>query len=201
MAYTHYRTEQTRFVYHDNPVRYRTDYYRPVFRHVHVDYGTYYYRRNVFYTTYAYTPPVYVYQSYPRFGIWDATFLWFMLDHCRDRQYALMYYNHQNDEAMRMWRREANRLASENAALREQLAVLDQQTASLGTAGTPQDPAYVPQDAQDVALAAEAVEEASGGWRSWPWLWIAICGGIVVIAAVVIIILLIKMRRPAVTPA
>jgi hypothetical protein len=188
-------------VYHDNPVRYRTDYYRPVFRSVHVDYHTYYYRRNVFYTTYAYTPPVYVYQSYPRFGVWDATFLWFMLDHCRDRQYALMYYNHQNDEAMRMWRREANRLAAENAALREQLAVLDQQTAGLATAGTPQDPAYVPQDAQDVALAAEAVEEASGGWRNWPWLWIAICGGIVVIAAVVIIILLVKMRRPAVTPA
>jgi hypothetical protein len=200
MAYTNFRTERTRFAYHDNPVRYKVNHYRPIFKSVRADYNTYHYRRNVFYTTYAYTPPVYAYQSYPRFGIWDATFLWFMLDHCNDRQYALMYYNHQNDEAMRLWRSEADRMALENAVLRERLAVLDQQMAYMN--GTPQDPTYMPMDAQDVALAAEAIEEAGvgGGWENWPWLWIAICGGIVVIAAVIALILLIKSRKPTVKP-
>ena len=64
----------------------------------------YYTRRTVFYDTYHWSPPGYVYSSYGSFGIWDAMMLWFMLDHIQDRQYAAMYYNHRDDPGMQQFR-------------------------------------------------------------------------------------------------
>ena len=97
---------------------------------------------------------------YPVYGIWDTVFLGFMLAHAMEREYALMYYNHQNEEGMQQWRAELDRMAVENAGLRNQLAVVDGQTASLQ--GTPLDPSYIPEDAQDIALAPEVVEQMGG---------------------------------------
>ena len=58
---------------------------------------------------------------------------------------------------MQQWRAEVSQLAVDNAALRDQLAALDSQVASLQ--GTPVDPSYIPEDAQDIALAPEVVEQ------------------------------------------
>ncbi len=80
----------------------------------------YYSRRTVFYDSYRWSPPGYVYYSYPRFGIWDAMMLWFMLDHIHDAQYAAMYYNHQDDPGMQQFRKEVDRLSTENAELKSQ---------------------------------------------------------------------------------
>ncbi len=128
--------------------------------------ATYHYRRHVFFTYYHYTPPVYVYRMYPVYGIWDAVFLAFMLEHAMEREYALMYYHHQNEEAMRTWRAEMDRMAVENAELRARLAVLDNQAA--GFRGMPLDPAYVPEEAQDIALAPEVVERMGASQGQQP---------------------------------
>jgi hypothetical protein len=140
--------------------------------------GDYYSRRVVFYDTFHWQPPVYIYHSYNSFGIWDAMMLWFMLDHISDRQYAEMYYHHQDDPGMQQFRRELDRLSSENAELKEKVKKLDEETKSLEQQGVKVDPAYVPPDAASVALAAnyagaQAPKKESSGF---PWGWVAIFG-------------------------
>jgi len=141
-------------------VRFSPAAHRALFARVRFAPATYHYRRDVFYTHYHYAPPPYAYKMYPVYGIWDTVFLGFMLAHAMEREYALMYYNHQNEEGMQQWRAELDRMAVENAGLRNQLAVVDGQTASLQ--GTPLDPSYIPEDAQDIALAPEVVEQMGG---------------------------------------
>jgi hypothetical protein len=119
--------------------------------------GTYYYRRAVFYRTYGWAPPPYVYGLSPRYGLFDAVFLAFMLDHIAEQQYALMYYSHMNEAEFVQWRQQMDQLAMQNAELRARLAQMDQQTARLQ--GTPRDPAYVPEDAQDVVLSPDVIDQ------------------------------------------
>ncbi len=134
--------------------------YRPLFTKVRIVPATYHYRREVFYAHYNYMPPPYVYRMYPVYGVWDSTFLSFMLDHINEQQYALMYYNHQNEDAMQQWRAELDQMAVDNEDLKAQLAAMDTKMASLQ--GTPIDPSYVPEDAQDIALAPEVIDQAIG---------------------------------------
>lgn len=119
----------------------------------------YTYRRDNFY--HSYTPPAYVYNSYPRFGMWDGMMMWFMLDNMSNRQYQNMYYNHQNDEGFKQWREEANKLAVDNADLKAKLAVLDNKVKELD--GTPIDPNYMPDDVDhDLLLAKEVLDKKEG---------------------------------------
>jgi hypothetical protein len=123
--------------------------------------GTYHYRRAVFYETYGYVPFPYVYTMYPRYGLWDAVFLGFMVERAaEEREYALMYYNHRNEEEMIEWRQEMDRLAMDNAELRAQLDAMDQQVAQL--TGTPVDPTYIPEGAQDIALSPDVIDQLAG---------------------------------------
>jgi len=119
----------------------------------------YTYRRDNFY--HSYTPPAYVYNSYPRFGMWDGMMMWFMLDNMSNRQYQNMYYNHQNDEGFKQWREEANKLAVDNADLKAKLAVLDNKVKELD--GTPIDPNYMPDDVDhDLLLAKDVLDKKEG---------------------------------------
>lgn len=142
----------------------------------------YYSRRTVFYDTYRWSPPVYIYHSYNSFGIWDAMMLWFMLDHIHDQQYAAMYYNHRDDPGMREFRKEAERLSAENADLKEKLKKADESAKALEQQGVKPDPSYVPPDAASVALAASVAEKAVPKKKSsgFPWIWVI--GGIGVLA-------------------
>jgi hypothetical protein len=91
------------------------------------------------------------------YGLWDAVFLGFMLERAEEREYALMYYNHRNEEEMIQWRQEMDRMAVDNAELRAKLDVMDQHVANLQ--GTPVDPAYVPEGAQDIALSPDVIDK------------------------------------------
>jgi hypothetical protein len=121
--------------------------------------GTYYHRRKVFYDTYGYVPYPFIYKMYPRYGLWDAVFLGFMVERAQEREYALMYYNHRNEEEMIQWRQEMDRLAMDNAELRAQLDIMDQQVANLQ--GTPVDSGYIPGGAQDIALSPDVIDQLS----------------------------------------
>lgn len=115
----------------------------------------YYVGRQTFYATRSYTPPVYVYNSAPSFGTWDALMLWYMVDHVNDDQYAKMYYNHSNDPAFQEWRKEAERLSADNAELKAKLAALD---TKVGSMKDPKDPNYLPAEVEGIAVAAEVAE-------------------------------------------
>ena len=155
-ARDHYRNvERERFGRHMEPFRFRPE-HRMVLTHVRIVPGTYYYRRDAFYRVYGWAPLPYVYTLGPRYGVYDSVFLAFMLDHADEQQYALMYYNHMNEPDFVQWRQQMDQLAAQNEDLSQRLATLDQQVAALQ--GTPTDPSYVPEDAQDIALSPEVID-------------------------------------------
>ena len=159
-SYDHYRQDYNRYRHHyRDPVRFSA-HDRRVFERVRVAPETYYYRRGVFYDYYRYAPPAYVYNMYPRYGIYDTMFLAFMLDNIAQQQYALMYYNHMDEVPMMQWRQELDRQAETDEALRAKLAVMDQQVANLQ--GAPADSQYIPPDAADIALAADVIGAVAG---------------------------------------
>jgi hypothetical protein len=143
----------------------------------------YYARRTVFYDAYRWSPPVYMYGSYSSFGIWDAMILWFMLDHVYDAQYAAMYYNHRDDPGMQQFRSELDRLSAENAELKDKVAKLDESAKSLEQQGVKPDPAYVPQDAAAIALAADIASKEAPKSGGFPWTWVIGIGSVVLIAS------------------
>jgi hypothetical protein len=155
-AFSHYREERARFVRHAPPMRFMPE-HRVILTRIRIVPSTYYYRRNVFYETYGYVPYPFIYNMYPRYGLWDAIFLGFMVERAEEREYALMYYNHRNEEEMIQWRQEMDRMAMDNAELRAKLAIMDQQVANLQ--GTPVDSAYVPEGAQDIALSPDVIDK------------------------------------------
>jgi hypothetical protein len=176
-AYQDYKTQQGKFQTSSKPGD-----YKPSARetttinsfHSRGSYGSgsdYYARRSVFYDTYRWSPPVYVYGSYNRFGIWDAMMLWFMLDHINNAQYAEMYYHHRDDPGMQQFRQEVDRLSAENADLKAKVAKLDESTKSLEQQGVKQDPSYMPQDAAGIALAADFADKGPPKSKGFPWSW------------------------------
>ena len=117
-------------------------------------YDSWYSSRSAWYGGYGWGPPAYAYRSQPSFGMWDALFLWFMLDSISNASHAAWFYNHQQDPGYVDWRREADRLSADNADLRQKLDDLDTRTKTLE--GQPRDPNYMPPDAKpELALAAE----------------------------------------------
>lgn len=157
-AYRHSREERVLFSRHSPPVVFVAA-HRPILTRIRIVPTTYHYRRTVFYDEYAWQPPAYVYGFSPRYGLWDATFLAFSLDHIAEEQYALMFYHHQNDAEMQQWMADARELAAENDDLRTKLDALDGQVAAFQDSGVENDPTYVPPDAQDVALSPEVIEK------------------------------------------
>ena len=117
-------------------------------------YDSWYSSRSAWYGGIGWGPPVYVYRSYPSFGMWDAMFLWFMLDSVSNASHAAWFYDHQNDPGYQDWRREADRLAADDADLKQKLADLDARTQTLE--GQPRDPNYLPSDVKpDLVLASD----------------------------------------------
>jgi hypothetical protein len=157
-AFEHSRVERERFTRHASAIRF-VPAHRVVLSHIRIVPTTYHYRRTVFYDTYDWQPPEYVYGFYPRYGLWDATFLAFALDHVAEEQYALMFYHHQNEQEVQQWMTDADRLAADNEELRAKLDQMKEQMATIQEAGTTSDPSYVPPDAQDVALSPEVITQ------------------------------------------
>lgn len=153
-----YRVERGRFTRHMNPIRFAPG-HRLILNRMHIVPGTYYYRRSAFYDTYGWVTPPYVYTMYPRYGLWDAGFLAFALHHVAEEQYAMMLYNHWADPEIQQWVRDTNHLAAHDAALRAQIAEMNDRVSQLEQSGAARDASYVPPDAQDVALSPDALDE------------------------------------------
>jgi hypothetical protein len=118
-----------------------------------VTYHTYLSNRSAYYSSYR--PPVYIYSYAPRYGMWDAMFMWMMLDNMNHQ----MYYNHRSDADYQAWRRDADQQAQTNAELRAKLATMDAKVKELEKAKTPVDPSYMPPGVDPtVAMSVEAAE-------------------------------------------
>lgn len=114
------------------------------------DSSTYYTRRSSYLG--GYNPPVYVYNTSPSFGMWDTIILYSMLNNMN--RASSFSYHHRNDADYQAWRREADRLAQDNAELRTQLVQMD--AASSKMSG-PVKPGYVPEGMDaDLLLSQEA---------------------------------------------
>lgn len=161
-AFEHSRVEREQFTRHAGAIHF-VPAHRVVLTHIRIVPTTYHYRRTVFYDTYDWQPPAYVYGFYPRYGLWDATFLAFALDHVAEEQYALMFYHHQNEAELQQWMSDADHLAADNEELRSKLDRMKEQVATLQEAGISSDPSYVPPDAQDVALSPEVITQLTEG--------------------------------------
>lgn len=157
-------------------------------------YDSYYDARSRYYGGFGWSPPIYIYQSRPSFGMFDALFLWWMLDTATRNDHAQWFYNHNNDPGYAEWRREADRMAADNAELRAKLDRLDADLKQ--RQGQPVDPNFLPADVKpELALAAEnAVAEGapttaptpppaeSGGGSKWKLgLGILLLAGVVAV--------------------
>jgi hypothetical protein len=157
-AHESYRAERTHFTRTMAPFRLTRE-HGSVLRHVHIVPGTYYYRRNAFYETYGWATPEYVYAMNPRYGLWDAPFLAFALNHVADEQYAMMMYHHWAEPEMQQWLNDTNRAAAQNPELRARVDALNERISRFENSGLARDPNYVPPDAQDLALSPDAVDQ------------------------------------------
>ncbi len=120
------------------------------------DRGTYYARRDSFYG--GYHRPSYMYNSYSSYGMYDAVFMWYMLDHIHESRYRSMYYHHRTDPAFRQFQSEAARLSRDNAELKGKLASLEGQMNTLQAKGVKVDPNHIPKGIDaDLMLSEEAV--------------------------------------------
>ena len=105
--------------------------------------STYHSRRGKYYSSW--DTPDYAYNSYNSFGMWDSMALWMMLDNINDAKYNSMYYNNANSAGMREWRREADRMAQDNAELRAKLNRMDAQQQTLIASGTKRVEGHMPE--------------------------------------------------------
>lgn len=129
------------------------------------------------------------------FGMWDAMFLWFMLDSLTKPSHAAFFHNHQDDPGVQQWRSEAERLAKDNKDLAAKLAELDKSTKAMK--GQPVDPKALPSDVPlDVATgsvngddSASALQQPESGGSGLLW--------VVLILAAVLFLLWLARRRLA----
>ena len=118
-------------------------------------YQTYVIQRQGYYS--AYHPSPYVYSYAPRYGMWDAMFMWMMLDNMN----SSMYYHHRNDADYMAWRADAERQAQNDAAVKAKLQQMDQKIKELEAQKTPVNPAYMPEGVDpSVAMAQDVAEQS-----------------------------------------
>lgn len=157
-AFERSHEERARFARHVTAIHF-VPAHRVVLTRIHIVPASYYYRRNVFYDTYRWSTPGYVYRMYPRYGLWDAVFLAFVLDHIAEEQYALMLYHHQHDAEIQQWMDDTDRLAADNDELRAKMENMKLEMDRLKDSGVEVDASYVPPDAEDVALSPEVIDQ------------------------------------------
>lgn len=134
-----------------------------------------------YYQSYGWAPPPYMYSAPRSFGMWDAVFMWYMLDTLTRPGHSSFFHNNQYDPGYQQWRAEADRLAKDNADLRSKLEKLDGELATQN--GLPREAGKLPPDVPKDMVTASA--SGGFGWLFW----------VVVISGVLILFWLWRVRR------
>jgi hypothetical protein len=103
-----------------------------------------------------YQPPIYINNYSRSYGLWDAIFIWSVLDHMDH----MTYYHHHQSPEWQNWRRDANTQALQDPALAAKLAQLDSKIANLEAQKVDVNPSYMPPGVKpEVALAPNIVDQ------------------------------------------
>jgi TRAP transporter TAXI family solute receptor len=141
-----YKAEQAKFKAPEKPVSTTTYQSSTIYSSAKVppnfNYSDHYRYRDSYWSGQRYTPPVYVYQSSPSFGMWDTIFLYSLLNNANHG--SNFAYNHANDPGYQQWRKTAEEQAKTNEELRAKLAEMDKEVAVMKAKGAKPDPNYLP---------------------------------------------------------
>lgn len=144
------------------------------------DYNGY---RDNYYAGRGYSAPGYAFNSFSRFGMWDAMFMWFMLSNLTSG--AGFFHNNQSDPGVKAFKEEAAKLSASNADLKKQLDEMNAKLDGMKKEGVPVEPGTVPKDVDpNIALAEPKIDESKGadsgkssGGLFWPIATMAVLGG------------------------
>lgn len=107
--------------------------------------------------------PSKMYDGPPSFGIWDAAFLYGLLQMATSKDHAAFGYHHKDDPGYQEWRKKAEDKASQDADLKKRLEELDRQVEQLKAQGVTPDKGYLPETVPaSLAVAAEALASKKG---------------------------------------
>jgi len=116
-------------------------------------------------------------RSLPQFGMWDAMFVWYLLNTLSQPGHADFFHHHAADPGYTAWRAEADRLAASDPSVRQKLAELDTRLAAVQD--KPRSADYLPPDTpRTVALAADR-EADDSGWGLGFILFLVLVGVVV----------------------
>ena len=100
-------------------------------------------------------------RTLPQFGMWDAMFVWYLLNTMSQPGHADFFHHHATDPGYNAWRAEADRLAATDPSVRQKLAELDARLAAMQD--KPRSSDYVPPNTPpSVALAADREADDAG---------------------------------------
>lgn len=72
------------------------------------------------------TPPKIATYSYQNFGMWDAAFLWYLLDNYENKEYALFFHQHKDDPGIKLFKKEVRRFSNITPKYRNYLYRIEQ---------------------------------------------------------------------------
>ena len=123
------------------------------------------------------SPPSSAGRTLPQFGMWDAMFVWYLLNTLSQPGHADFFHHHATDPGYTAWRAEADRLAAADPSVRQKLAELDTRVAAMQE--KPRSTDYLPPDTPPtIALAADR-EADDSGWGLGFILFLVLVGVVV----------------------
>ena len=123
------------------------------------------------------SPPSSAGRTLPQFGMWDAMFVWYLLNTLSQPGHADFFHHHAADSGYTAWRAEADRLAAADPSVRQKLAELDTRLTAMQEQPRAKD--YLPPDTPPtIALAADR-EADNSGWGLGFMLFLGLVGVVV----------------------
>jgi hypothetical protein len=109
--------------------------------------------------------------------MWDAMFVWYLLNTLSQPGHADFFHHHAADSGYTAWRAEADRLAAADPSVRQKLAELDTRLTAMQEQPRAKD--YLPPDTPPtIALAADR-EADNSGWGLGFMLFLGLVGVVV----------------------
>jgi TRAP transporter TAXI family solute receptor len=158
-SFQRYNAEQSKFKnppaatnqdYSSNPIYQKSKNYSGF------DYNTHYNQRDSWFRGMGYSPPGFAFGGSPSFGIFNALFLYWMLDHMHDKNVAHSAYNNWDDPGFKKWREEVEKQSKDNAELKSKLQEMEKQVDQFK--GQPKQPGTLPPNVPpEVAIAPDVL--------------------------------------------
>ena len=113
------------------------------------------------------SPPSSAGRTLPQFGMWDAMFVWYLLNTLSQPGHADFFHHHATDPGYAAWRAEADRLAATDPSVRQKLAELDTRLAAMQEKPRAKD--YLPPNTPPALLWPPTGRQTTrdGGWGSF----------------------------------